>query len=155
MYKIYCLALIFAFILLYNGNTYSQSNTTIQDILETVSDKVVSLEDDSHKEIVNVTIDLLVNQGKKTVWRNLDPSFSYDVMVIGDRRISKLKLTVYKQNKDTWDYVNEISGSTPKLKITPLDFEQYEFTVTVDEFKTGKNTGHFALILYHENPEKK
>jgi hypothetical protein len=35
-----------------------------------------------------------------------------------------------------------------------MEFEQYEFTVTVDEFKTGESTGHFALILYHQNPEK-
>jgi hypothetical protein len=127
----------------------------MQDILETVTAKVAELEDDSNKEIVNMTFDLLVNEGKKTIWRNLDPSFTYELMVIGDRRIGKMKVTVYKQGKEGWEYVNEISGSIPKLKIYPADFEQYEFTVTVEEFKTGKNTGHFVLILYHENPDRK
>ena len=155
MKKTYYLPLFFAFILLYNSNVYTQSTTTMLDILETVTDKVTELEDNSNKEIVNITFDLLVNTGKKTVWRNLDPSFTYDLMVIGDRRISRLKISVYKQGKEGWEYVNEVTASSPKLKIYPTDFEQYEFTVTVDEFKTGKNTGHFALILYHENPEKK
>jgi hypothetical protein len=127
----------------------------MQDIFETVNTKVVELEEDKNQEVVNVTFDLLVNEGKKTVWRYLDPAFSYDLYVIGDRRIGKLKVTVYKQGKSDWEYVNEISGANPKLKIYPSEFEQYEFTVTVEEFKTGNNTGHFAFMLYHDNPEKK
>ncbi len=154
MKKTYFL-MILAVLFLVSGNAFSQSTTTMQDILETVTARVIDLEDESSKEIVNMTFDLLVNTGKKTVWRSLDPSFSYDLMVIGDRRISRLKVTVYKQGKSGWEYVDEITSSSPKLKIYPTDFEQYEFTVTVDEFKTGKNTGHFALLLYHENPEKK
>jgi hypothetical protein len=141
--------------LLFTNSTFSQSNTTMQDILETVNDKVIVLEDEQNKEIVNITFDLLVNTGKKSVWRSLDPSFSYDLEVIGDRRISKLKLTVYKQGSSGWEYVDEVTGSSPKLKIYPADFEQYEFTVTVDDFRKDKNVGHFAMILYHENPEKK
>jgi len=147
--------MILAVSFLISSQALSQSTTTMQDILETVTTKVVNLEDDSNKEIVNMTFDLLVNTGKKTVWRSLDPSFSYDLMVIGDRRITRLKVTVYKQGKLGWEYVDEITTSSPKLKIYPSDFEQYEFTITVDEFKTGKNTGHFAFLLYHENPEKK
>ena len=147
------LSVLFA-LLFVSGFSFSQSNTTMQDILETVTSKVVELEEDKHKEIVNMTFDLLVNTGKKTVWRYLDPSFSYDMVVIGDRRISKLKVTVYKQGASGWELVDEVSGLSPKLKIYPTDFEQYEFTVTVEEFKSGKNTGHFALLLYHENPEK-
>lgn len=154
MKKINYFALFFTFILTFNCQAYAQSTTTMQDIMETVSSKVASLEDDNNKEIVNMTFDLLVNDGKKTVWRNLDPSFTYDLIVIGDRRIGKLKISVYKQSKDIWELVGEIAGSSPKMKITPTEFEQYEFTVSVEEFKTGKNTGHFALLLYHENPEK-
>lgn len=69
----------------------------MQDILETVTAKVAELEDQRNQELVNMTFDLLVNTGKKTVWRYLDPSFDYDVMVIGDRRVEKLKVTVYKR----------------------------------------------------------
>jgi hypothetical protein len=139
-----------------NSQTYSQSATTMQDILETVSAKVVELEDQRNQEIVNMTFDLIVNTGKKTVWRYLDPAFDYDVMVLGDRRVEKLKITLYKKNakSNEWEFVDEYTDDKPVIRIDPQDFEQYEFTVTVDKFKTGNTTGHFALLLYHQNPER-
>ncbi len=149
-------AIILSSLFLFNSHSYSQSATTMQDILETVSAKVVELEDQRNQEIVNMTFDLLVNTGKKTLWRYLDPAFDYDVMVLGDRRIEKLKVTVYKKNASTneWEFVDEFSDEKPLIRIDPQDFEQYEFTVTVDKFKTGSSTGHFALLLYHQNPER-
>ena len=136
--------------------TYSQSSTTMLDIMETVTAKVTELEEQRNQEIVNMTFDLLVNKGKKTVWRYLDPAFDYDVLVIGDRRISNIKLTVNKKDNATgeWKLVDEFSSDKPLLRLDPQDFEQYEFVVTVDEFKPGSTTGHFALILYHQNPER-
>lgn len=135
---------------------YSQSSTTMLDIMETVNAKVTELEEQRNQEIVNMTFDLLVNQGKKTVWRYLDPAFDYDVMVIGDRRIASIKLTVNKKDNATgeWKLVDEFSADKPLLRLDPQDFEQYEFIVTVDGFKPGSTTGHFALILYHQNPER-
>lgn len=149
-------AIILSSLFLLNSRSYSQSATTMQDILETVSAKVVELEDQRNQEIVNMTFDLLVNTGKKSLWRYLDPAFDYDVMVIGDRRIEKIKVTVYKKNASTneWEFVDEYSSDKPVIRLDPLDFEQYEFTVTVDKFKTGSTTGHFALLLYHQNPER-
>ncbi|MBN8583982.1 MAG: hypothetical protein J0M37_02715 [Ignavibacteria bacterium] len=149
-------AIILSSLFLLNSRSFSQSATTMQDILETVSAKVVELEDQRNQEIVNMTFDLLVNTGKKSLWRYLDPAFDYDVMVIGDRRIEKIKVTVYKKNasNNEWEFVDEYSSDKPVIRLDPLEFEQYEFTVTVDKFKTGSTTGHFALLLYHQNPER-
>lgn len=149
-------AIILSSFFLFSGRSYSQSATTMQDILETVSTKVVELEDQRNQEVVNMTFDLIVNTGKKTMWRYLDPAFDYDVMVIGDRRVEKLKITVYKKNAktDAWEFVDEYTDDKPVIRLDPQDFEQYEFTVSVDKFKTGNTTGHFALLLYHQNPER-
>ena len=134
---------------------FSQSETTMQDILETVTDKIVQLEEEKKQEVVNITIDLLVRTtGKKQVTRYLDPSFDYKVLVIGDRRISKLDLVVYKKGTKDWDYVTEATSSAPQVDITPTDFEQYEFTVNVNQFKGDNQTGHFALLIYHKDPTK-
>ncbi len=149
-------ALVFIFFVFCSGTAFSQSETTMQDILEKVSGKITELEDEKDQEVVNITLDLLVRTtGKKQVTRYLDPSFDYKVMVIGDRRISKLNLVVYKKSKKDWDYVTEASGSVPQVDITPSDFEEYEFTVNVEQFKGDNMTGHFALFIYHENPTKK
>ncbi len=155
--KYFILSSLFAFTLFFNnGNTFTQSATTMQDILETVSTKVVELEDQRNQEIVNMTFDLIVNTGKKTLWRNLDPAFDYDVMVLGDRRVDKLKITVYKKDNSSgeWKFVDEYTDDKPVLRLDPQEFEQYEFTVSIDKFKTGNTTGHFALLLYHQNPER-
>lgn len=149
-------AIILSSLFLFNSRSFSQSATTMQDIMETVSAKVIELEDQRNQEIVNMTFDLIVNTGKKTIWRYLDPAFDYDVMVLGDRRVEKLKVTVYKKNSKTneWEFVDEYTDDKPVLRLDPQEFEQYEFTVTVDKFKTGSTTGHFALLLYHQNPER-
>lgn len=146
--------LLFAFI--GTKSAFAQSETTMQDILETVTNKVIELEDEKDQEIVNITVDLLVRTtGKKQVIRYLDPSFDYKVMVLGDRRISKLDLVVYKKIKKEWEYVSEATSSIPQIDITPFDFEQYEFTVSVNRFKGDNLTGHFALLIYHIDPTKK
>lgn len=132
----------------------AQSSTTMQDIITTVEKKVIELEDTQNQEVVNMTFDLIVGQGKKTVWRNLDPSFAYNVSVLGDRRISKIKLSVRKKGTTDWEVVDELSDAKPTLRVEPTEFAQYEFSVSVDEFKTGNTTGHFALLLYHKNPER-
>ena len=149
-------AIILSSLFLFSARSFSQSATTMQDIIETVSAKVIELEDQRNQEIVNMTFDLLVNTGKKTIWRYLDPAFDYDVMVLGDRRVEKLKVTVYKKNSKTneWEFVDEYTDDKPVIRLDPQEFEQYEFTVTVDKFKTGSTTGHFALLLYHQNPER-
>jgi hypothetical protein len=145
--------LIFAF---FTRTAFSQSETTMQDILEKVTSKVTELEDEKDQEVVNITFDLLVRTtGKKQVTRYLDPSFDYTVMVLGDRRISKLNMLVYKKGKKDWAYVTEAAGSIPQIDITPSDFEQYEFTVNADRFKGENMTGHFALLIYHIDPTKK
>ena len=97
---------------------------------------------------------LVRTTGKKQVTRYLDPSFDYKIMLLGDRRISKLNLLVYKKTKDDWEYVTEAKSSIPQIDITPSDFEQYEFTVSVDQFKGDNMTGHFALLIYHIDPTK-
>ena len=156
MKYLFTTALITASLFIFTQNSLSQSATTMQDILETVTTKVIELEDQRNQEVVNMTFDLIVNTGKKTVWRFLDPAFDYDVMVLGDRRVDKLKITVYKKDNTSgeWKFVDEYTDDKPVIRLDPQEFEQYEFTVTVDKFKTGNTTGHFALLLYHQNPER-
>jgi hypothetical protein len=134
---------------------FCQSETTMQDIVETASSKVTQLEDEKNQEVVNLTIDLLVNQGRKTVTRALDPNFTYTVTVLGDRRISKITLTSYVQNGRNREFVNELSSTSPVMTIKPEGFDLYDFTVTVDSFKGTNVAGHFALIIYHDDPTKK
>ena len=129
---------------------FSQSEeTTMQDILDAVNTKVAQLEENKKYEIVNITVDLLVNQAKKSFTRALDPNYEYTVLVIGDRRISKFRLSAYLQGKNNKDFVDETSAASPFLKIEPNGFDIYEITIGAQEYKGTDNAGHFALIIYH------
>ena len=124
----------------------------MQDIISTVNTKVSDLEEKQNMEVVNLTMDLLVNNGEKTIWRFLDPAFKYDAVVLGDRRISKLTIRKYKKGISDWEFVDSLSSGKPQLRIEPDQYGQYQFTISVNEFNPGDNTGHFALVLYHKNP---
>ncbi|MCX7877184.1 MAG: hypothetical protein N2510_00925 [Ignavibacteria bacterium] len=134
---------------------YSQSATTMQDILAEVNQRVKNLEEQKHQEIVNITLDLLSRNGEKRIYRYLDPSFTYDVIAFGDRRINRIKLKVGKLDTSTGEVnlIDEYSAETAQIRIKPSEFEQYVFIVSVDEYRKGDSVGHFAIILYHENPE--
>jgi uncharacterized protein YxeA len=134
--------------------SFAQSATSVLDMVESVNAKVSELEKNQNQEVVNVTIDLLANNGEKTIWRFLDPAFKYEALVLGDSRVSKLKIKVDKKGIKDWEPVDELSSAKPLLRIEPPEYGQYEFIVSASEFKPGNNTGHFALILYHKNPEK-
>lgn len=155
MKKTIFIIVIFIFTLSFTKTSPAQSETTMQDIIETVSGKITQLEDEKDQEIVNITIDLLGGDNKKTFTRYLDPAFDYTVIAFGDRRISKLRLIVQKMSGDQWEYVSETSGSSPDLKITPPDYVMYSFTINVEKFMPDKTTGHYAVLIYHKDPLKK
>jgi len=137
-------------------NSFAQSTTTMQDILETVNKKVVQLEEKDDQEIVNITLDLLVNKGSKKVYRYLDPAYNYTMEVFGDRRVENLKVQIYKKPASgEWEYVSGFTDKNPFTMIYPKSNEQYEFTVSVEGFKEDYSAGHFALLLYHIHPDLK
>lgn len=154
------LILLFIFTVLFfcANNTFAQlSATTMKDIIETVQDKVKSLENTEDMEVVNATIDLLVGtKGEKYVYRYLDNSFDYKIYAVGDRRISKLNVEVRKKGSDDkWILVDKTSGSEVKMDIYPDTRAFYEFTVSVKEFVGDNTAGHFAILIYHIDPSKK
>jgi len=141
--------------LLFTGSLFSQSATTMQDILSDVTVKVKDLEEIRYKEIVNITVDLLTGVNSKKIIRLLDPYFTYDIVAFGDRRINRLKLSVSRIDNTTGQTVpvNEYTAQSPEIRIKPSAYEEYEFMVSVDEYREGDRVGHFAVIIYHENPE--
>ena len=138
----------------FSAKVFSQSATTMTDIISTVSTKISDLEEKQNQEVVNVTMDLLINNSEKIMRRFLDPSFKYDIVLLGDRRISKLRIKIYRKGTSDWEFIDSLSSAKPQLRIEPEQYGEYMFNVSVSEFQPGDNTGHFALLLYHKNPER-
>jgi hypothetical protein len=130
----------------------SQSETSVQDIFEKISEKRKVLEEENKQEIVNVTVDLLIKDAQKSFVRYLDPSFEYTIIAVGDRRIDKLTLTVYRPGIPDWQYITENSGKMPMVSISLVDSEPFEFAVNVNKYSAKNEAGHFAVIIYHRIP---
>jgi hypothetical protein len=153
------LILLFAFSVLFfsvNVSFAQISETSMKDIIETVSDKIKYLEDKEDMEIVNITTDLLVGtKSEKYIYRYLDNQFDYKVLAFGDRRISGLKIEVRKKNDNDWILVDKTSGEKPTMEIYPDSRAFYEFTISVTGFKEDNTAGHFSVFIYHKDPLKK
>ncbi len=141
---------IFLFISISISTCLAQNETTMQDIIEQVSGRLKELEKDKRLEIVNVTIDLLVKDGRKSFIRYLDPNFDYTVIAIGDRRIDTLTLTVYRPGFSDIEYVSENTAEIPMVHFSILEPEPFEFVVNVNKYSGSNITGHFAVIIYHK-----
>ena len=129
---------------------FGQSETSVQDIMENVSGRIKELEKDNNVEIVNVTIDLLVKDSRKSFIRYLDPDFEYTAIAIGDRRIDSLTLSVYRPGISDIEYVSESRGKFPLVHFTIIEPELFEFMVNVNRYSESNLTGHFAVIIYHK-----
>jgi len=154
MKSIFFLLMLISILFFQANSTLAQSATTMQDILETVTEKTIYLEDTKDQEIVNISIDLLVRSGEKVLYRYLDPSFEYYVIAFGDRRIESLTLTVYRKHDGEWESVTNKTDSSPQIMLLPSSNDQYEFIITVDKFIEDEMAGHYAIMIYHKDPLK-
>ena len=154
MKSIFFLLLLISILFFQANSTLAQSATTMQDILETVTEKTLYLEDTKDQEIVNISIDLLVRSGEKVLYRYLDPSFDYYVVAYGDRRISSLTLSVNRKHDGEWEFVTEKTDSSLQIMLLPSSNDQYEFIITVDKFVEDEMAGHYAIMIYHKDPLK-
>lgn len=130
----------------------AQNETTMQDIIEEVSNRTQELEKDRNLEIVNITMDLLVKDSRKSFIRYLDPDFEYTAIAIGDRRIDLLTLSVFRPGISDIEYVSEVSGKFPLVHFSIIQPELFEFVVNVNRYSESNITGHFAVIIYHKKP---
>lgn len=128
----------------------AQSETSMQDIMEEVSGRIKELEKDKNIEIVNVTMDLLVRDSRKSFIRYLDPDFEYTAIVLGDRRIDSITLSVYRQGMSDMEYVSENRGKLPLVHFSIVEPEMFEFMVNVNRYAGNNITGHYAVIIYHK-----
>ena len=80
--------------------------------------------------------------------------FNYNLNLIGDRRISELNVEVNRKSSEKWIKVDRIAGNNPQLEIYPDEYSLYEFIINVKSFNEDNTAGHFAFLLYHDDPVK-
>ncbi len=125
-------------------------NTAITPLMKKSLDFITQLEDEQEQEVVHVEYDIIRN--KKEVVRALDSKYTYGLIVHGDERISKLRLTVYKRMKDnTWKKVAHDDSGTDVAIISfkPDENGTYKFEIKAD-FQRDQSLAHYGFIIHHD-----
>jgi len=130
----------------------AQDETSMKDIQAKVTAFSNQLEQDKSFEIVNVTMDLIVNDDSKSFTRYLDPSYDYTITAFGDSRIDKLTLNVNNGTSSDFEYIAESVAANPSISVKPTGYSQYEFTISKAKYYGNNTSGHFAVIIYHRTP---
>ena len=145
--------IIIALSLFATGNIFSQGEISMQDIQNKVAAYTKQLEESDKFEVVNITIDLIVKDGTKTFSRTLDPLFEYYVVVLGDDKIHRLSLTVDNGKQTEYEYIPESTRANTSINIKPTEYADYDFTVSNAKYFQNYQSGHFAVIIYHQNQQ--
>jgi len=128
----------------------NKNGTSMMPIMGDALPVIEYIEDSLQVEIVRIEYDLLFTT--KNSYRVLYKGWKYGIFAIGDYRIKRLSISVYKKENDEWKFIS--SSSTDKYTALSIidqkdKNEEYAFQVKAEEFEEGYKAGHYALIIYH------
>ena len=128
----------------------NKNGTSMMPIMGDALPVIEYIEDSLKAEIVRIEYDLLFST--KPSYRTLYKGWKYGIFVIGDYRIKKLSISVYKKEAGEWKFISK--SSTDKYTALSIiepkeETEEYAFQVKAEEFEEGYKAGHYAIIVYH------
>jgi len=127
----------------------NKKGTSMMPIMGDALPVINYIEDTMNVEIVRLEYDLIFD--KKVTYRTLFKGWKYGIVVIGDYRIKKVNVHIYKKVDEKWDFVRS-SNTQNHLAIVneePLENGDYLFQIIVDEFAEGYKAAHYSFIVYH------
>lgn len=127
----------------------NKNATSMMPIMGDALPVINYIEDTMNVEIVRIEYDLLFD--KKITYRTLYKGWKYGIVVIGDYRIKKINVHLYKYVNDKWQFVRSGKGDSyfSLVNEEPLEKGDYLMQITADEFAEGYKAGHYAIIIYH------
>jgi hypothetical protein len=107
------------------------------------------VEDTLKAEIVRIEYDLLYKS--KDTFRELFKSANYGICVVGDYRIKKMDIKIYKEKNGEWVFLkqNDESSNIVLLTVKPDEDASYRFELIAKEYKEGFQAGHYCAIIFH------
>jgi hypothetical protein len=111
---------------------------------------VIDAAEERDLEVVRIEADI-IRTSKETV-RNLDPSFSYDIVAVASNRIKDVDLAVFKKEGNDWVLVtkDDESGDIAAVSLKPTEYSEYKIVVTAYEFHSDYDVGHYGLVVVHD-----
>ncbi len=123
--------------------------TSMMPIMGDALPVIQYIEDTMNVEIVRIEYDLIFD--KKVTYRTLYKGWKYGIVVIGDYRIKKINVHLYKYVNDDWQFIRSGKGEDyfSLVNEEPQEKGDYLMQITADEFEEGYKAGHYSIIIYH------
>ncbi len=127
----------------------NKSGTSMMPIMGDALPVIQYIEDTMNVEIVRLEYDLIFD--KKITYRTLYKGWKYGIVAIGDYRIKKISVHIYKKVNEKWDFIRSSEGNNYLAMVNeePQENGDYLFQIVVDEFAEGFKAGHYSIIVYH------
>ncbi len=127
----------------------NKNATSMMPIMGDALPVIKYIEDTMNVEIVRIEYDLIFD--KKITYRTLYKGWKYGIVVIGDYRLKKINVHLYKYVNDEWKFLRSGKGDSyfSLVNEEPLEKGDYLMQITADEFEEGYKAGHYAIIIYH------
>jgi len=127
----------------------NKGQTSMMPIMGDALPIIQYIEDTLNVEIVRIEYDLIFD--KKVTYRTLYKGWKYGIVAIGDYRIKKINVHLYKWVNEEWKYINSSESTDYFALLTEEPEEQgdYLIQITADEFQEGYKAGHYSVIIYH------
>ncbi|MEN8118896.1 MAG: hypothetical protein ABFS35_01030 [Bacteroidota bacterium] len=127
----------------------NDKGTSMMPIMGDALPVIKYIEDTMKVEIVRLEYDLIFD--KKVTYRTLYKELKYGIVAIGDYRIKRINVHIYKKVNDKWDFIRSSNSQNYLAMVNeePLENGDYLFQIAVDQFAEGYKAGHYAIIIYH------
>jgi len=146
------LALIFLFSTSHYANAQI-SHMCSNGVIEQIADWCNSIKQSGY-QVVRIESDLIFKDKPKEITRRLSKGKKYSVFAVasGDR-VSDVDLFIYKKIGSDWVQIGKDDDETNLSivnDIIPAESGDYKFIVNAYSFKGDHVSGHYALILAHD-----
>lgn len=127
--------------------------TTMADIFVIGAALVGKLED-SGQEVVHVDFDIITTD-TKSIYRTLQPGWTYTISGFADHRVADLDIIVYKHVGDSWLEItrDQMVDNYPTVSLAPISSSYYRIDVSAYRFQEGYTAAHYGLVIFHALPK--
>ena len=143
--------IMFVLILMTPAILQADIYTTMQEIMITMEDYVIYLEDSLEQEIVHLQADIIGTDGSSFT-RTLHEGWIYGITAFADWRVEDLDIIIYKDVDGQWVELesDDATDNNPTVIIEPSSTGIYLIELEVYKFNEDYTAAHFGMIIYHE-----
>jgi hypothetical protein len=150
------LPFLFCFITLLNLRMQAQTPTdlSMHPVLDRVTEYINELEAKGDYEIVHFQCDIASPFIQREIYRNLSSGWTYSFATVTDDRIKRIRVEIETLDGESVPLTISEDGTelSSSVSFQCEETALYRILVIAEEMTGDLSSGHYGLIIYHENP---